>query len=153
MGSESRTVSMSRSTNITASDTLTAGGSISITASGLTITAPTITLNAGIVQVTGMVQCTTLMASVGVVSPSYTPGAGNDLMSQQANLRERLSNEQSEVRAAALAELLQTGADLSPHLKEVAACISDPAESLRLSCAAIARPPWRGGGGIFSRSA
>ena len=47
MGSESRTVSMSRSTNITASDTLTAGGSISITASGLTITAPTITLNAG----------------------------------------------------------------------------------------------------------
>jgi type VI secretion system secreted protein VgrG len=77
MGSESSTVGMSRSTTITASDTLTAGGSITITASGLTITAPTIILNAAMVQVTGVVQCTTMMASAGVVSPVYTPGAGN----------------------------------------------------------------------------
>jgi type VI secretion system secreted protein VgrG len=77
MGSEKRTVSMSRSTNISTSDTLIAGGSISITASGLTITAPTITLNAGVVQITGMVQCMNMVASVGVVSPTYTPGAGN----------------------------------------------------------------------------
>jgi type VI secretion system secreted protein VgrG len=77
MGSEKRTVSISRSTNITTSDTLTAGGSISITATGVTITAPTITLNAGVVQVTGMVQCMNMVASVGVVSPTYTPGAGN----------------------------------------------------------------------------
>ena len=77
MGSEKRTVSMSRSTNITTSDTLTAGGSISITATGVTITAPTITLNAGVVQVTGMVQCMNMVASVGVVSPAYSPGAGN----------------------------------------------------------------------------
>ena len=54
-------------------------------------------------------------------------------MDQQANLRERLANEQSEVRAAALAEMLQTGADVSPHIAEVAACISDPSESLRFS--------------------
>jgi type VI secretion system secreted protein VgrG len=77
MGSESRTVTMKRSTNITASDTLTVGGSISITSAGVTITAPTITLNAGVVQVTGMVQCMNMVASVGVVSPAYSPGAGN----------------------------------------------------------------------------
>lgn len=77
MGSESRTITQSRSTTITASDTLTAGGSISITASGVTITAPTIVLNAAMVQVTGVVQCTTMIASAGVVSPVYSPGAGN----------------------------------------------------------------------------
>lgn len=77
MGSESRTIGMSRSAKITASDTLTAGGSVSITASSLTITAGTITLSAPMVQVSGVVQCTTLIASASVVSPSYTPGAGN----------------------------------------------------------------------------
>lgn len=77
MGSESRTITMSRTTKITASDSLMAGGSISITASGLTITAPTIVLNAAMVQVSGVVQCTNLIASAGVVSPVYSPGAGN----------------------------------------------------------------------------
>jgi type VI secretion system secreted protein VgrG len=77
MSSESRTIGSSRTTNITSSDTLTAGGSVTITASGLTITAPTIVLNAAVVQVTGVVQCTNMIASVGVVSPVYTPGAGN----------------------------------------------------------------------------
>jgi type VI secretion system secreted protein VgrG len=77
MGSESRTITMSRSTKITASDSLMAGGSISITASGLTITAPTIMLNAAMVQVSGVIQCTNLIASAGVVSPVYSPGAGN----------------------------------------------------------------------------
>ena len=77
MGSESRTIGMSRNATLTASDTLVAGGTISITASGVTITAPTIMLNAAMVQVSGIVQCTNLIASVGVVSPAYTPGAGN----------------------------------------------------------------------------
>ena len=77
MGSESRTITMSRSTKITASDSLMAGGSISITASGLTITAPTIMLNAAMVQVSGVIQCTNMIASAGVVSPVYSPGAGN----------------------------------------------------------------------------
>ncbi len=53
-------------------------------------------------------------------------------MDQQASISSRLSNEQSEVRASALAELLQSSADISPYLKEVAACISDPAEALRI---------------------
>jgi type VI secretion system secreted protein VgrG len=79
MSSESRTIGSSRSTTITASDTLSAGGSVTVTASGVTITAPTIVLNAAVVQVTGIVQCTNLMASAGVVSPAYTPGAGNIL--------------------------------------------------------------------------
>jgi type VI secretion system secreted protein VgrG len=77
MGSESRTIVSRRSTTITGTDSLTVAGTISITASGVTITAPTITLNAAMVQVTGVLQCTNLIASVGVVSPSYTPGAGN----------------------------------------------------------------------------
>lgn len=77
MGSESRTIAQSRNTKISMSDTLMAGGTISVTASGLTITAPTITLNAGVVQITGMVQCMNLVASASVVSPTYTPGAGN----------------------------------------------------------------------------
>jgi type VI secretion system secreted protein VgrG len=77
MSSESRTIGSSRTTSITSSDTLTAGGSVTITASGLTITAPTIVLNAAVVQVTGVVQCTNMIASAGVVSPVYTPGAGN----------------------------------------------------------------------------
>ncbi len=50
---------------------------------------------------------------------------------QQANISEQLSNEKSDVRAAGLAELLQSGADASPYLKEVASCINDPSESLR----------------------
>ncbi|MBN1566659.1 MAG: type VI secretion system tip protein VgrG [Acidobacteria bacterium] len=77
MGSESRTITQSRNTKITMSDTLMAGGTISVTASGLTITAPTITLNAAMVQITGVVQCATMIASASVVSPSYSPGVGN----------------------------------------------------------------------------
>jgi type VI secretion system secreted protein VgrG len=78
LGSESRTIAKSRTAKIASSDTLTVGGSISITAGGgLTITAPKITLNAAMVQVSGVVQCANLIASAGVVSPVYSPGAGN----------------------------------------------------------------------------
>ncbi|MBX3744512.1 MAG: hypothetical protein KF833_04320 [Verrucomicrobiae bacterium] len=58
--------------------TFTAGGQIEIqanatvevTASALNVHAPTATFD-------GLINCTTLIASAGVVSPSYTPGAGN----------------------------------------------------------------------------
>jgi len=53
-------------------------------------------------------------------------------MNQQSDLKQRLSDEQGEVRAAALAELLQSGADVLPYINEVAARIGDPMESVRL---------------------
>lgn len=86
--SKTETVGSSRSSTIAASESLTAGASISVTAGAsisitsgapLTITAPMITLNAAMVSVTGVVQCTSLIASAAVVSPAYTPGAGNIL--------------------------------------------------------------------------
>ncbi len=65
--------------------TVTSAGSISITAaSPISVTAPSVTVSAGsitfttaILSVAGVVQCTSLVASVGVVSPSYSPGVGN----------------------------------------------------------------------------
>lgn len=57
---------------------LTAGGSIEITAnSAVNVTAPSVNVDAPISTFSGVVSCETLVASVGVVSPSYTPGAGN----------------------------------------------------------------------------
>lgn len=61
------------------------GATVTIGPSGLTIncagplsiTAPTITLNSAMVAVSGVLQAATLMATVGVISPAYTPGAGN----------------------------------------------------------------------------
>lgn len=47
-----------------------ANATVEVTAAALNVHAPTATFD-------GMVNCTTLTASVGVVSPSYTPGAGN----------------------------------------------------------------------------
>jgi type VI secretion system secreted protein VgrG len=76
-GQDAKIAQSSRSATVTGSDTLTVGGSISITASGVTISAATITLNAAVVKVTGIVQCTNMVASIGVVSPAYSPGAGN----------------------------------------------------------------------------
>ena len=45
--------------------------------SSVEITAPTLNVHAATANFDGLVNCTTLVASVGVVSPSYTPGAGN----------------------------------------------------------------------------
>ncbi len=76
MGSEDHTAT-SRTTKIVGSDSKTVGASITITAGGtVTITAPSINLSAAMVQVTGVVQCATLITN-SVVSPTYTPGAGN----------------------------------------------------------------------------
>ncbi len=86
--SESHTTGASRTITIAASDSLTVGASLSITAAGVisittggavSITASAVSLNAPIVTVAGVLQCTTLIAAAGVVSPVYTPGAGNML--------------------------------------------------------------------------
>jgi uncharacterized protein involved in type VI secretion and phage assembly len=47
-----------------------ANATVEVTASALNVHAPTATFD-------GLINCTTLIASSGVVSPSYTPGAGN----------------------------------------------------------------------------
>ena len=41
------------------------------------VNASAVNIHAPAVVCDGIVQCTTLIASAGVVSPSYTPGAGN----------------------------------------------------------------------------
>jgi HEAT repeat protein len=53
-------------------------------------------------------------------------------METQTKLSERLAGPQSEVRATALADLLQPDADPRPHLERVGACVNDPSESVRL---------------------
>jgi uncharacterized protein involved in type VI secretion and phage assembly len=41
------------------------------------VTAPTVSVDAAMSTFSGVVQCATLIATSGVVSPAYTPGAGN----------------------------------------------------------------------------
>ena len=43
----------------------------------MNVTAPTVKVDAAMSTFTGMVKCATLMADAMVMSPSYTPGAGN----------------------------------------------------------------------------
>lgn len=56
--------------NIAGQVSITANATVEVTASAVNVHAPAVVCD-------GTVQCTTLTASVGVVSPSYTPGAGN----------------------------------------------------------------------------
>jgi uncharacterized protein involved in type VI secretion and phage assembly len=49
---------------------ITATATVEVNAAAVNVHAPTAIFD-------GIVQCTTLVASAGVVSPSYTPGAGN----------------------------------------------------------------------------
>lgn len=57
---------------------LTASGSIDITANtGVNVTAPKLSVTAPTSTFSGIVQCTTLEASIGVKSPMYTQGVGN----------------------------------------------------------------------------
>ncbi|MEW5770360.1 MAG: phage baseplate assembly protein V [Pseudomonadota bacterium] len=56
--------------NIAGQVTITANATVEVNASAVNVHAP-------VVNCDGIVQCTTLIASTGVVSPSYTPGAGN----------------------------------------------------------------------------
>lgn len=58
--------------------TVTPAGQIQIQANAtVDITVPALNVHAATAVFDGMVTCTSLVASVGVVSPSYTPGAGN----------------------------------------------------------------------------
>lgn len=58
--------------------TLTAAGTIEITANtAVNVTAPSVKVDAPISTFSGIVNCQTLIANAGVVSPSYTPGVGN----------------------------------------------------------------------------
>ena len=55
-----------------------AGGQIEIQANAtVEVTASAVNVHAAVATFDGMVNCTTLNASVGVISPMYTPGAGN----------------------------------------------------------------------------
>jgi hypothetical protein len=55
-----------------------ASGKIAVQAnSSVDVTAPVFNVHAATANFDGIVNCTTLIASSGVVSPSYTPGAGN----------------------------------------------------------------------------
>jgi type VI secretion system secreted protein VgrG len=80
IGKENHTAVGGRTTNIAASDSLTVMARLSITATGgininsaglIDVTAPVILLNTPMLQVAGAVQCS------AVISPTYTPGAGN----------------------------------------------------------------------------
>jgi uncharacterized protein involved in type VI secretion and phage assembly len=58
--------------------TVTAGGAVEVRAnSTVEVNAVAVNVHAPIATFDGLVKCTTLIADVGVVSPSYTPGAGN----------------------------------------------------------------------------
>lgn len=56
--------------NVAGQVQIMANATVEITASSVNVHAPTVNCD-------GIVQCTTLIASAGVISPSYTPGAGN----------------------------------------------------------------------------
>jgi uncharacterized protein involved in type VI secretion and phage assembly len=58
--------------------TLNAGGQVEVRANAtVEITASAVNVHAASAIFDGLVQCTTLIATSAVVSPSYTPGAGN----------------------------------------------------------------------------
>ena len=57
---------------------LTIAGQIEIQANAtVELTAAAFNVHAPIATFDGVINCTTMIASSGVVSPSYTPGAGN----------------------------------------------------------------------------
>ena len=58
--------------------TMDVSGKIAVQAnSSVDVTAPVLNVHAATANFDGMINCTTLIASASVVSPSYTPGAGN----------------------------------------------------------------------------
>ncbi len=58
--------------------TMDAAGNVRITANlAVDVTASVMNVHAPVANFDGVVNCATLVAGVGVVSPSYTPGAGN----------------------------------------------------------------------------
>jgi phage baseplate assembly protein gpV len=58
--------------------TMDAAGNVKIQANvNVEVTASVMNVNAPVANFSGTVNCTNLIASASVVSPSYTPGAGN----------------------------------------------------------------------------
>jgi phage baseplate assembly protein gpV len=58
--------------------TIDAGGNVIISANArVDVTAPSVQVHTASITFDGVVQCDTLIASGGVVSPSYSPGARN----------------------------------------------------------------------------
>jgi uncharacterized protein involved in type VI secretion and phage assembly len=58
--------------------TFNPGGQIEINANAtVEVTAPALNVHAATATFDGIINCTTINCSVGVVSPSYTPGVGN----------------------------------------------------------------------------
>ncbi len=58
--------------------TFTAGGAVEIQAnSTIDLTAAALNVHAPVATFDGIINCTTLITSVGVVSPMYSPGVGN----------------------------------------------------------------------------
>lgn len=58
--------------------TMNAAGQVSIQAnSSVEITAPVLNVHAPVANFDGIINCTSLIASAFVISPAYTPGAGN----------------------------------------------------------------------------
>jgi uncharacterized protein involved in type VI secretion and phage assembly len=58
--------------------TMTVAGQVQIQANAsVEITAPTVNVHAAAANFDGIINCTSVICSTGVVSPSYTPGAGN----------------------------------------------------------------------------
>jgi hypothetical protein len=56
----------------------TAGGQIEIQANAtVEVTASALNVHTPVANFDGIINCTTMIASAAVVSPSYTPGAGN----------------------------------------------------------------------------
>jgi uncharacterized protein involved in type VI secretion and phage assembly len=73
-GAQELTIEHSNGSKIT----IDVAGQVTVTANAtVEVNASAVNVHAPVVNCDGMVQCTTLIASVGVVSPSYTPGAGN----------------------------------------------------------------------------
>jgi uncharacterized protein involved in type VI secretion and phage assembly len=61
----------------TSGATVQTGGTVKVQATQVEIDAGQVTVNAAMSQFNGVVQCTSLMATAMVSSPTYTPGAGN----------------------------------------------------------------------------
>lgn len=58
--------------------TMDAAGNVKITANvNVDVTASVMNVHAPVANFDGVINCQTMVASVGVISPSYTPGAGN----------------------------------------------------------------------------
>jgi Rhs element Vgr protein len=56
---------------------ISSAGRVAVSAGTVELTGGTVNMNAAMVQCSGVITAQTVIAQVGVVSPSYTPGAGN----------------------------------------------------------------------------